>query len=327
MTSRPVPALCFVLLLGAGCLESNPQPSPVGGKDTSQAGGLDAADRAKADAAYMGGDAMEEPGPSDAAGEGDAVLDGELTLDIPEVDALDVGPDLELGDLNLETSDTVCKADCLDKACGNDGCSGTCGTCPQGQWCNQFACELVPDACDECRDPYPACANVDGDWYCVQCLKDSQCGGGCTCDASLYACMCGPPPGCGADSDCVSSQDKNLLCDETTGLCYDEIGICDNIEAFCNAYEGSHCFDPTVPEGYPSMPGSLGLCTCDDFISQAEAMACAPLGTCPDSECFEGTVCVKPADLLCNTILPCPTLDIDGGVCINVVWLLEQLDL
>ena len=42
-----------------------------------------------------------------------------------------------------------CEPDCSGKACGDDGCDGSCGDCPEGEYCNplDFACE--PDPCDE----------------------------------------------------------------------------------------------------------------------------------------------------------------------------------
>jgi len=39
-----------------------------------------------------------------------------------------------------------CVPDCADKECGNDGCDGTCGTCPIGWGCPGFKCRPVEGA-------------------------------------------------------------------------------------------------------------------------------------------------------------------------------------
>ena len=36
--------------------------------------------------------------------------------------------------------DCPCVPDCENKECGDDGCGGTCGTCPQGKGCSGFVC-------------------------------------------------------------------------------------------------------------------------------------------------------------------------------------------
>jgi len=33
-----------------------------------------------------------------------------------------------------------CTPSCAGKECGSDGCFGTCGLCPEGQWCEDFEC-------------------------------------------------------------------------------------------------------------------------------------------------------------------------------------------
>ena len=37
-----------------------------------------------------------------------------------------------------------CEPACDGKACGDDGCGGTCGTCPQGGSCEDGACSCAP---------------------------------------------------------------------------------------------------------------------------------------------------------------------------------------
>ena len=35
-------------------------------------------------------------------------------------------------------TDQSCIPDCADRACGDDGCGGTCGECREDQTCNQY---------------------------------------------------------------------------------------------------------------------------------------------------------------------------------------------
>jgi hypothetical protein len=37
--------------------------------------------------------------------------------------------------------DCPCTPDCSNKECGDDGCGGSCGTCPEGQGCSNFLCD------------------------------------------------------------------------------------------------------------------------------------------------------------------------------------------
>jgi MYXO-CTERM domain-containing protein len=53
---------------------------------------------------------------------------------------------------------------CANRACGDDGCGGSCGTCPQGQTCTDGECK-VPPSC------VPSCAGKT--------CGDDGCGGSC----------------------------------------------------------------------------------------------------------------------------------------------------
>ena len=56
------------------------------------------------------------------------------------------------GDYTLTISAAVCPPDpCASKTCGDDGCGGSCGDCPEGQVCSPEA-TCVVDAGDTCED-------------------------------------------------------------------------------------------------------------------------------------------------------------------------------
>jgi len=114
---------------------------------------------------------------------------------------------------------------CLDNShCGGGECDTTTWTC-------------AGDVCSTCVDPYPACALVGGEYYCVQCTQDADCTGGGTCNQSSYACEGGtvvtPGQGCETDADCDAGiTDFDLYC-APGGYCVDKKGKCDDVTAYC----------------------------------------------------------------------------------------------
>ncbi len=92
---------------------------------------------------------------------------------------------------------TACTPSCAGKACGDDGCGGSCGECPLGEVC---------DGASQCvarLDCVPSCTTSD------QC-GDNGCGGVCgycgfgeTCDLATNLCVTGCVPSC-AGKQCGS---------------------------------------------------------------------------------------------------------------------------
>ena len=84
----------------------------------------------------------------------------------------------------------ACTPDCAGKACGDDGCGGSCGACPAGQTCNAAgACEA--GACT------PNCAG--------KACGDDGCGGSCgTCPAGESCTAAGTCQGAGPDPECAT---------------------------------------------------------------------------------------------------------------------------
>jgi hypothetical protein len=109
----------------------------------------------------------------------------------------------------------TCTPSCAGKACGSDGCAGSCGTCPTGQ-----ACAATNQCVPTCA---PACTTK-------ACGPDG-CGGSCgtcssgTCDTATGQCIaaCTPactgkacgPDGCGGSCGTCSSG----TCDAASGQC------------------------------------------------------------------------------------------------------------
>ena len=180
------------------------------------------------------------------------------------------------------------------------------------------------DLCEPigCIEPYPACAVIGGMAFCVSCASDSDCEGGCICDAELYACVdaagqpCGACPACNpscADAGCFDVAGLDEACDLDSGLCFDPLGTCDGVALRC-PIPGSACESPLellFPER-PGLPGGLmdHRCTCSlpplEGPVPAGAVGCMPGLTC------------APITLLCSGFLPCePPPEIEGlGMCV-----------
>lgn len=93
----------------------------------------------------------------------------------------------------------VCQPNCANKACGGDGCGGSCGACAEGMSCNDAG---------QCVVPPPSCApNCTG----KACGEDG-CGGICGTCAATDACTDGvcvapaPVPECATMKDCKDGQ-------------------------------------------------------------------------------------------------------------------------
>ena len=247
-----------------------------------------------------------------------------------------------------------CEADsqsCMDAACQAPTPfqleDGTCVECKTTGHCAakgaDYQCENnvcvnkgdLPEECSLCVSPYPACAEINGIWACVQCAADADCSNG-TCDLSLYACSGGGiGPGCGSctnDGDCVSAMgDKVLACDAASGCCYDTSGFCDNVESMCDSSAGSECLglmDLLMGGmgGFPGMPeGSVGgICTCETPVPMMELLMCAFTGSCPSNGCLGDAVCIDPAGIpIFGDIMG--ALGGAAGICINPASLMDIL--
>ena len=198
-----------------------------------------------------------------------------------------------------ETCDTDANI-CLADAVECEGSTpyyyeGDCVECLVNDHCAVGSCDLsshtcVDDVCATCVDPYPACVEVGGEFYCVQCIDDSDCNDSQTCDPASYVCVGGtvtpPGGGCSNDSDCNSGQTGyDLACDTSTGYCYDKGGQCDDVTAFCiggndcvNFIEqflgGSSPIPPELLGGGATLPG--GSCACEVGIIPLQSDDCPP---------------------------------------------------
>jgi hypothetical protein len=191
--------------------------------------------------------------------------------------------------------------------------TGECVQCLNNEHCGGDACNpqtnmCEGDLCSTCTDPYPACTQVNGEYYCVQCTDDTFCGAGGTCNLETYSCQGGtvtPTDPCTSDADCdagVSGFD--LYCGED-GLCHDKEGGCDDITAFCK--NGNECTDLLSLLGGGGLPGGLpggggatlpGVCECTPDGSPVAGLPLPLPGLSGSKDCPDGVVCGNLFDLL-----------------------------
>jgi len=125
--------------------------------------------------------------------------------------------------LGGECAPLPCVPSCGGKQCGDDGCGGECGPCPNGEPCIDGACGCVPDCAGKQCGPSGNCPGV----VCGQCDANSACVDG------LCVCMFNDP--CG-ETCCATGQ----VCNQ--GVCCTP--QCDGKDCGDNACGGTcgECF-------------------------------------------------------------------------------------
>jgi hypothetical protein len=159
------------------------------------------------------------------------------------------------GKADFEDDADCCQAKCDGKQCGDDGCGGSCGTCPEGKadcvagmceakcggypssscnggycgkqygtggcFCDGYNCEMFPDSC--CPD-YKACCGGACTPACTgkECGPDG-CDGTCGSCAADETCTNGQCTGGGGLTECKGSSTPSAA---GCALAQDDIGCC-----------------------------------------------------------------------------------------------------
>lgn len=219
-----------------------------------------------------------------------------------------------------------CVPNCDGRACGDDGCGGSCGSCGSNEVCDNGSCACVPtceggscgdDGCGgECGlcDANEVCQ--DGSCLCVpECsgvvCGDDGCGGSCgecagneVCDFGTCVCVpacdgrsCGDD-GCGGSCGMCGSGEE---CREGSCVC---------IPA-CN---GSICGDD-------GCGGSCGTCgpgdRCDDGACVPICVPDCRLKTCGDDGCGGSCGVCSDTDICCDGACVDPNRSDHCGACGN----------
>ncbi len=168
---------------------------------------------------------------------------------------------------------TACTPSCLGKACGNDGCGGTCGNCPNGFLCTTDGkCGCIP----QCEGK--VCGNDGCGSTCGDCGAAEQCNaaGQCECKPKCEGKNCGDNGCGGVCGDC-----------EDGSKCI--AGVC-QCQPACS---GKEC----GPDGCGSLCGECedweecvaGKCACEPDCADKECGDDGCNGTC--GTCAEGVEC------------------------------------
>ncbi len=187
-----------------------------------------------------------------------------------------------------------CAPDCEGRACGDDGCGGSCGACGENAACVDGGCVCEP-ACEG-----KACGDDGCGGSCGACDAGQACdaAGQCACVPGCAGKACGPD-GCGGScGQCPGA----LLCQTATGQC---VASC---EGSC---EGMDCGDD-------GCGGSCGACAGGQVCDGAGQCVCAP--DCDGRQCGPdgcGGACgTCPAGSVCSDAGQCECVpDCAGKVC------------
>ncbi|MBM4397947.1 MAG: formylglycine-generating enzyme family protein [Deltaproteobacteria bacterium] len=198
----------------------------------------------------------------------------------------------------------VCKSDCTDRECGDDGCGGSCGNCSGGKVCKDGACACLPGAYTGCCGGgvclYDSCGTV-GDLVteCPFGCEDGQCGP-CVPDPAKNTIACCGDALCWLDS-CGVVGAQITACPDG---CKD--GKCQKCTPVCG---GKQC----GPDG---CGGQCGECPENRTCNGSGQCVCGPS---TETGCSGGNVwrldsCGAPA----QEITSCP-YGCDGGKCLPCV--------
>jgi hypothetical protein len=253
-----------VLLTVVALVACSSKPDP-GTKDTAEG-----SDTLVFSDAVRPGDHSDEPDVIDPA-DGNLLPDALVDLDTPtDLVETDMGDDI--GD---DLPPDLCEPACDGKVCGDDGCGGNCGECPDAHdICQEGECVCVPDCVGKACGP-DGCQGTCGTCNTGVCFEGACCAP--DCDGK----ECGTN-GCGG------------TCGECTGLqmeCVDQTCLC------VPDCEGKNC-------GTDGCTGSCGECTDPQEGCQFGWCTCMP-------DCIDKSCGADGCGGLCNN-LECPDSDNDG---------------
>ena len=200
-----------------------------------------------------------------------------------------------------------CVANCANKACGDDGCGGSCGTCDDGNPCTMDQCEA-----SQCVNTWKNLEELAVE-ECL-CEKDEDCApleDGDFCNGLL---MCDPqaaPSTCKLDESTVvqCSIPEGLAVECNVSVCIPETGVCAvalaNEEALCDdgdpCTSGEFCISGACAGGQVVPCDDGNLCTDD---------SCDPLTGCIHADtslsCDDGNLCTDDG---CDPLSGCTYVD------------------
>lgn len=231
---------------------------------------------------------------------------------VMDVQGEDLAADLTVDNSPLDWGPELCEPSCSGRECGDDGCGGSCGKCPQAApVCNNGTCTIPCESdCEgkECGDD--GCGASCGDCpaaapYCVEFLcsvtcnidcvdkecGDDGCGGSCGTCPTLFECIEGA---CHCETDCEGKECGADGCGGRCGTCGTDKPYC--VDGVCQedctpSCEGVECGDD-------GCGGSCGVCDGTGQVCLDGACVCEP--DCSDAECGSDGCGGSCGDCGCN---------------------------
>ncbi len=180
-----------------------------------------------------------------------------------------------------------CTPSCAGRQCGDDGCGGSCGSCPVNYTCQNFVCQPASSCTPNCA------GRQCGDNGCGG--SCGTCTGGTTCEAGQCVVPCAP--------DCVGKVCGDDGCDGSCGECPETYlcigGRCEPTSACIPDCGGRVCGS----NGCGGMCGACGIgYHCDGATGQCQSGTCTPRcdgRLCGDDGCGGACGSCTPP-LVCN---------------------------
>ncbi len=235
----------------------------------------------------------------------------------------------------IEPPPSTCTPNCNLKACGSDGCSGTCGTCPSGQTCNANSqcvgsctpsCNLKACGTDGCGGSCGTCPSgqtCNANWQCTTPCTPSCTGKVCGPDGCGGSCgFCAPGQTCNASNNCAvpctpSCTGKTCGSDGCGGSC----GTCASGQT-CNA--SNQCAATCTPSctgktcGSDGCGGSCGTCASGQTCNASNQCVATCTPSCAGKACGSdgcGGSCGTCASGSCNSSGQCICTPNCAGKC------------
>ncbi len=231
----------------------------------------------------------DESSPDDLADD----LPGEVAQEVVDDVQSDLVPVCDCG-CGEECVDGSCNFTACDgRQCGDDGCGGSCGSCPEGMVCNQGWCELEITCGNGTCDPLEDCQTCPCD--CGPCCGNGTCQPLLNEDCQSCPQDCGP---CCGDAVCEPTHGEDCtVCPQDCGDCCGNGTCqpllsedCQSCPQDCGECCGDGACEPSHGEDCVVCPQDCGACCGDGLCDAGKGEGCDSCpedcgACCGDGEC------------------------------------------
>jgi len=191
-----------------------------------------------------------------------------------------------------------CIPDCIGKDCGDDGCDGSCGNCPDGYSCSAGACKTAAGA--SCESASECAGNL-----CVNFQSGTLCSTPCsTAEGCPEGWECSP--WISADAQHICAPPSTMTAHETCKELAECVSGCPSGSPQCK----TSCFffgNDEAKETY----APLWWCAETNCFENCEGASEDCLGDCIAKECFQEFAACWPGETSCKEAIQC-VIDCEG---------------